>query len=82
MKHVLISLDEETVKKLRKLATEGKKMKKGAISTTVTEGINLVEKERRRELAWKRLKELFDKDEKWGIGKFNREDAYDDPRFG
>lgn len=81
MKHVLVSLDEETVKKLRKLAKEGKGMKKGAISTTVKEGIDLVEKERKRQKAWKRLKELFNEDYKWGVREFNREDAYYGPRF-
>ena len=81
MKHVLISLEEEYVKKLRHLAKEGKGMKKGAISVTVKEGIDLVEKERRRKKAWKRLKELFDEDFKWGVATFNRGDAYYGPRF-
>ncbi len=82
MKHVLISLDEEYVAKLKRLAKDGKGMKKGAISATVKEGIDLVEKEQRRKLAWKRLWVLMNEDVKWGIGKFKREDAYDDPRFG
>ena len=81
MKHILISLEEEYVKKLKRLAKEGKKMKKGAISTTVKEGIDLVERERKRQKAWKRLKELFNEDYKWGAAKFNREDAYNGPRF-
>lgn len=81
MKHVLVSLDEETVKKLRKLAMDGKQMKRGAISTTVKEGIELVEKERKRQKAWERLFELSKNAPKWGIKSFKREDAYSGKRF-
>ncbi|MEK6971036.1 MAG: hypothetical protein AABW68_05125 [archaeon] len=81
MKHVLISLEEEYVAKLKRLAKDGNGMKRGAISATVKEGIDLVEKERKRQKAWKRLKELFDEDYAWGIREFKREDAYYGPRF-
>lgn len=55
---------------------EGKRMKRGAISTTVKEGIDLVEKERKRQKAWKRLWELSDNAGKWGVGTLTREDGY------
>lgn len=82
MKHVMISLEEEYVKKLRTLAKGGKTMKKGAISTTVKEAIDLLEKDRKREEAWKRLKVLMDEDIKWGVGRFDRNEIYRGKRFG
>ncbi len=82
MKAILVSLDTKHENKLRQLAKELNGGKKGAISETVMEAIDLLDREKKRRVAWKRLWELANEDQKWGIGIFKREDAYGDPRFG
>jgi hypothetical protein len=82
MKAILVSLDEKHEKKLRLLAKELNGGKKGALSETVMEAIDTLDRYKERQKAWKRLWELSNENQDWGIGTFKREDAYDDPRFG
>jgi hypothetical protein len=80
MKQRLISLSEEKDQLLMALAKE-KGGKKGSISATVEEALDLLARESRRQLAWKRLKALADADEDWGIGKISRKEIYDTERM-
>jgi len=80
MKQRLISLSEEKDQLLMALAKE-KGGKKGSISATVEEALDLLARQNRRELAWKRLWELSDNAKNLGIGKFNRKDVYSGSRF-
>ncbi|MFH0970214.1 MAG: hypothetical protein V1776_02015 [Candidatus Diapherotrites archaeon] len=80
MKQRLISLSEEKDKLLMALVKE-RGGKKGSISSTVEEALELLACQNRRELAWKRLWELSDNAKSWGIGKFNRKDVYSGSRF-
>lgn len=80
MKQRLISLSEEKDQLLMALAKE-KGGKKGSISATVEEALDLLARESRRQLAWKRLKALADADEDWGIGTISRKEIYDTERM-
>lgn len=80
MKQRLISLSEEKDKLLMALAKE-KGGKKGSISATVEEALELLARQNRRELAWRRLWELSDNARSLGIEKFSRKDVYSGSRF-
>lgn len=81
MGQILLSLKTETEQKLRRLAKELKGGKKGALSETVEEALDLLAKEAKRRMAWKRAWELSDRHQDLGIGTFKREDAYTGKRF-
>ena len=72
----MLSLSDKGDEKLRWLAHEIKGGKKGAISATVEEALDLLEKKLKQSAAMKRLKEISDKGVYLGVGKFEREDAY------
>lgn len=74
MKQRLISLCEEKDKLLEKLAKE-RGGKKGSISSTIEDALDVLARESRRELAWKKLKAFADADIDLKMGKFDRDDA-------
>ncbi|MDP2667056.1 MAG: hypothetical protein Q8P05_06165 [Candidatus Diapherotrites archaeon] len=80
MKQRLISISDEKDKLLTKLAME-KGGKKGAISATVEEALELLDKENRRKRAWKKAWELSNRDIDLGVGTFKRADLYKGKRF-
>ena len=73
---MLVSLKEESVKRLRGLAHDRKGGKKGALSEVVEEALELLEKRARQEKAIEKLRKMVHEAKPLGIGKFNREDAY------
>ncbi len=74
MKQRLISLSEEKDKLLEKLAKE-RGGKKGSISSTIEDALDVLARESRRELAWKKLKAFADADIDLKMGKFDRDGA-------
>lgn len=74
MKQRLISLSEEKDRLLEKLAKE-RGGKKGSISSTIEDALDVLARESRRELAWKKLKAFADADIDLKMGKFDRDDA-------
>ncbi len=77
MKQVVLSLQDDSEKRLRRLAHELKGGKKGALSKTVEESLILLEKEMKRRAAFKRLMEIANENRVLGIGKFSRDDIYE-----
>ena len=76
LKQVVVSLTDKGDERLRRLAHEIKGGKKGSLSETVEEALELLEKKIKQLAAMKRLKEISDKGVFLGVGKFEREDAY------
>lgn len=76
LKQVVVSLTDKGDERLRRLAIEIKGGKKGSLSQTVEEALELLEKKIKQMAAMKRLKEISDKGVFLGVGKFEREDAY------
>ena len=76
LKQVVVSLTDKGDERLRRLAIEIKGGKKGSLSETVEEALELLEKKIKQLAAMKRLKEISDKGVFLGVGKFEREDAY------
>ena len=74
---VVLSLGDEYNRKLRRLAKDLFDGRKGAMSDVVEKGIDLVEEESRRSKAHSKLLSLVNNARDIGIGKFNREDAYE-----
>ena len=75
MVQVVLSLEKKYDEKLRKLAREILSGKKGALSEIVERGIDLVEKEARREAAYEKLLDYSKNAKSWGIGTFDRNEA-------
>lgn len=76
MTQIVLSLEEKSNKKLRKLANELYGSRKGALSEVVEAGIDLVEKEMRRKSAYSKLLYEAKTARNIGIGKFDRAEAY------
>ena len=77
MVQVVLSLQEETNQRLRRLARELKGGRKGALSEVVTEALSEYEKQAKRLHAIKKLKQISAEGWKLGIGKFSRDKLYD-----
>jgi Arc/MetJ-type ribon-helix-helix transcriptional regulator len=75
MKRVLLSLTDNSEKRLRRLA-QAKGGEKGSLSETVEEALLLLEKQLRQKNALERLQALADEDRVLGVGTFDREEAY------
>lgn len=73
---MVLSLSAEGDARLRRLAAETHGAKKGALSQTAEEAFELLEKDLRQRKALEHLKELANRNFKWGVKKFVREDAY------
>ncbi len=76
MKQVVVSLTDKGNERLRRLAIEIKGGKKGSLSETVEEALELLEKKIKQLTALERLKKIADENRVLGIGKFDREEAY------
>ncbi|MBI5553326.1 MAG: hypothetical protein HY917_01150 [Candidatus Diapherotrites archaeon] len=76
MKQVVLSLNDESEKRLRRLALQVNEGKKGALSKTVEEALFELEKQRLQRKSLARLMELANQDLMLGVGKFDREEAY------
>jgi Arc/MetJ-type ribon-helix-helix transcriptional regulator len=76
MVQVVLSLDKEYDKKLRKLAKMLYGGRKGSMSEVVEMSLEVLEKKIKRDKAYKELLRLAENAKALGIGKFRREDAY------
>ena len=56
--------------------------KKGSLSETVEQALEVFEREMSREEAWKQAKVMADANMDWGVGKFDRKELYKGKRFG
>ena len=75
--HVVLSLSKEGEERLRRLAHSNGGGKKGSLSKTVEEAVELLEKMEKQRKAIEGIKKMSERGLNWGIGKFNREDAYE-----
>ena len=82
MGQIVLSLEKKDEERLRELAKETNNGKKGAISQTVAEALVELEKKRRQQKALKRLFELANEDQDYGVGRFDRNEIYRGKRFG
>lgn len=81
MGQILLSLSQKGEKRLRYLA-ELKGGKKGSLSETVEQALEVFEREMSREEAWKRARILADANIDLGVGRFDRKELYKGKRFG
>ncbi len=77
MVQIVLSLEAEYDKKLRRMASEMYNNKKGAMSEIVEHGLDLFEKESKRNAAYLKLLALSKQNLKFGVKNFKREDAYE-----
>ena len=82
MKQVVLSITEDSDKRLRKLASEYMDGRKGSLSKTVEDALILLDKRIRQERGIIRLKELANEDINYGVGRFERTQAYKSARLG
>ena len=71
-----MSLKDDSEERLRRLAQQTKGGKKGALSETVEEALYLLDKKLMQKKSLANLKKLVDMDRSFGVGKFEREEAY------
>ena len=77
MKQLVLSVNEESDERLRKLAMELKGGRKGSLSETVEDALVVFEKDVRQKRALKKLMELSKQNIDYGVGRFDREEAYE-----
>ena len=77
MTQVVLSLEDKYDKKLRRLANTIYSGKKGAMSSVVENGLDLVERELEKKNAYIRLLSEAETAKDLKIGKFKREEAYE-----
>ena len=75
-RQVVLSLEDEYDKKLRRLAKDLYEGRKGAMSDVVEKGIDLVDEEIKRDKAYAKLLKKVKNAKAIGIGRFKREEAY------
>jgi hypothetical protein len=78
MVQIVLSISKEHNKKLRDLAMKEFEGKKGALSAIVEHGIDLADSEEKRQKAHERLLYLARNAKNHGVGKFNRNEIYDE----
>ncbi len=76
MRQVVLSLSEESEERLRRLALRTRNGRKGALSQTVEDALLLLEKRLKQGKALERLQEISTQNRALGVGKFDREEAY------
>lgn len=81
MKQLVLSVEDESDERLRRLARELKGGRKGSLSATVEEALLVLEKDVKQKRALLRLKELANRGRNLGVGTFDRRDAYSGHRF-
>lgn len=69
--------DDEHESRLRRLAKDMYKGKKGAMVKVASEGIDMLERERKRQWGFERLLHEAKNAKKWSIGEFSRDEAYE-----
>lgn len=77
MGQVVMYFDEVHERKLRRLAKEMYKNKKGAMVKVASGGIDMLDRERKRQRAFDRLLHEAKNAKNLGIGTFRREEAYE-----
>ena len=77
MGQVVMFFDDEHESRLRRLAKEMYKGKKGAMVKVASEGIDMLERESKRQRAFERMLHEAKNAKNIGIGTFRREDAYE-----
>jgi len=82
MKKRLFSFSDEEDARLVRLAKESYGGEKGALSKTMREALERMEKEKQRERAAFNILALIEKKRKLGIERFDRNQAYQGHRFG
>jgi len=78
MVQIVLSLEKEYNKKLRDIAKKEFGGERGSLSLAVEKGIDLLEKQVKMENAREKLLLLAKENKKIGIGKFNRDELYED----
>ncbi|MBI4210472.1 MAG: hypothetical protein HY544_03135 [Candidatus Diapherotrites archaeon] len=77
MPQIVLFMDDNHDKKLRKLAKDMYGDKKGAISNTAEDAVDLLEREKSRKEAFGRILKMAKNAKNLGIGKFSRAEAYE-----
>lgn len=78
MVQIVLSLEKEYDKKLRKIAKKEFGGQKGSLSLAVERSIDLLEKEIKMQRAREKLLNLSKENNEIGIGKFNRNEVYEE----
>ncbi len=77
MGQVVMFFDEKHESALRRLAKEMYRGKKGAMVKVASEGIDLLDRQRNRLRAYRRILHEAENAKNLGIGTFRREEAYE-----
>jgi hypothetical protein len=75
---IVLSLEKEYNKKLRDIAQKEFGGERGSLSMAVEKGIDLLEKQINMKKAREKLLLLSKENKKLGLGKFNRDEIYED----